>query len=136
MTSKGLKVITDCSSKEGQEKAKKLASKFIGDGESPNKFFVTTGPYVRLETNGEFGEDYRIIEGFTTWDSETFGPFSNYDDALEFYTGIELDADFGVGQVFIEDRQVGTIREKFLKEKIAVTYVEDEVNDERLMKDF
>jgi len=136
MTSENSQVVAKCTTPDGQMSAKKKARTMVGDGKSPNKFFVTMGPYVGVEAPDGYGIEPKLIDGFTDDGVETFGPFSNYDDALEFYNGVELDVDFGVGQVFIEDRKVGTIREKFLKEKIAITYVEDEINDEAFMKDY
>ena len=136
MTSENSQVVDTCMKKAGQEEAKKLASETVGDGESPNHFFVTIGPYIKVENLDGWGFEDKLLDCFGREEIETFGPFSNYDDALEFYDGVELDADTGVGQVFIEDRKVGTIREKFLKEKVTITYVEDEYNDERLMKDY
>lgn len=104
-----------------QQEIKALASKIVGDGKSPNKWFVTAGPYCQK------GDDYVLLQGFDpVKDVTTYGPFLSPEDALECYEGLDLDANVGIGQVFVEDRKTGTVKEKFLRAKVRVVYEEDE----------
>jgi hypothetical protein len=107
-----------------QSEIKALASKIVGDGKSPNKWFVTAGPYCVK------GEEAVILQGFDAEkDVTTYGPFLSREEALECYDGLDLDANVGIGQVFIEDRKTGTVKEKFLRAKVRVVYEEDEYSD-------
>lgn len=111
-----------------QELLKELAKNVIGDGQSPNLWFVTRGPYVMVQ--GEDGEqDEEKIDGF---DSYTYGPFTSYPQAVNFFEDLELSYKRGVGQVFIEDRQCGVVREKFLTKRVKVVYEETEYDDSKL----
>lgn len=108
-----------------QAEIKKLASEIVGDGGSPNQFFVTVSPYFKLQEGWDL-ED-QVLKGFNEEiDMEMFGPFDTLEDAMICYDEQELDADEGVGQVFIEDRETGTIKEKFLVGRKAMVYHEDE----------
>lgn len=114
-----------------QAEVKKLASEIIGDGQTPNQWFVTTGPYVMVKN--EFGDhDYELIEGYSDKDTYTHGPFDNYEDAVDCLDDQDLDVEYGVGQVCIEDRQCGTVYEKWLTKKVKVVYDEDSRDDSRL----
>lgn len=110
-----------------QAEIKKLASEIIGDGQSPNQWFVTTGPYIQ-KGDGE----YDMIKGYTDSDSYTYGPFNDFEEAVDCYDEQELDVNYGVGQVMIEDRENGTVVEKWLTKKVVVQYVEDQRDDSRL----
>ena len=103
-----------------QTEIKKLASEMVGDGKHPNMFFVTKAPYIIINS------DLEIMEGYVDSDSETYGPFNSYNEALECFNETELDITLGTGQIFIEDRLVGTIKEKFLVEEVTITHYEDE----------
>ena len=50
-----------------QAEIKKLASEIIGDGQTPNMWFVTSGPYVMVK-NDEGDYDYELIEGYSDKD--------------------------------------------------------------------
>jgi hypothetical protein len=110
-----------------QVEIKALASEIIGDGQLPNKFFVTEGPYVMVRVD-EYESDFAKIEGFEDTQSTTYGPFDSYEDALEQYNECELDEGCGIGQVFIEDRLSGQMREKYLEkeEKVITRYTRNE----------
>lgn len=115
-----------------QAEIKKLASEIIGDGQSPNMWFVTTGPYVRLTTGDWDGPDQETISGYSASDVRTYGPFNSFEDAVDCFDEQELDVEHGIGQVCIEDRQCGTVTEKWLTKKVKVVYEEDFHDDSRV----
>jgi hypothetical protein len=116
-----------------QAEVKKLASEIIGDGQSPNQWFVTTSPYVKVYNEEVYGYDDKRLEGYDRVDDiYTHGPFDTYAEAVECFDDQELDVDYGVGQVCIEDRECGTVTEKWLKEKVTVVYEEDMHDDSHL----
>lgn len=99
-----------------------MARVMVGDGKSPNKYFVTTSPwYIPMG-----GEDMKVIPGFDENDSETV-VFDDKDEAMEYYNDMELSYRYGCGQVMVEDRMVGVLCERFLKE--VTKYVEQEVRE-------
>ena len=110
-----------------QSEVKKLASEIIGDGQTPNKWFVTTSPYIKTPD----GDD-ELLEDAVESDAYTYGPFETYEEAVDCYDEQTLDASYGVGQVVIEDRECGQVREKFLTKRVQVVYEEDEHDDSRL----
>jgi hypothetical protein len=110
--------------------AKDLASEIIGDGKSPNVWFVTQSPYYMKYKDG-YGESF-LLDGFDAADySVMFGPFYSYKDACAQYDEIELEAYDGVGTVTIEDRKIGVVKEKFLEERITVDYSYNEIDDSK-----
>ena len=110
--------------------AKDLASEIIGDGKSPNVWFVTQSPYYMKYKDG-YGESF-LLDGFDASDySVMFGPFFTYKDACAQYDEIELEAYDGVGTVTIEDRVIGVVKEKFLEERITVDYSYNEIDDSK-----
>ena len=114
-----------------QEQIKQMAREMVGDGGAPNKWFVTYGPYVMVYKDGE--RDYELIEGYNeNEDVFTYGPFDTYEDAVECYDEQELYARIGIGQVMIEDRQCGVVREKWLTKRMVVEYEEEELDDSKL----
>ena len=71
------------------DKAKAMAREMVGDGQSPNLWFVTSGPYIAV-SNGYDGYDFESIEGYNAEvDTYTEGPFTSYEDALKCYDEIE-----------------------------------------------
>jgi hypothetical protein len=112
------------------EQAKEMAKEIVGDGQTPNLWFVTYGPYIAVPD--EEGYDFELIEGRdANTDTFTQGPFTSYKEALEAYDEIELSFDYGVGQAFIEDRECGTITEKWLHKRIRTEYVQDEYDNSK-----
>lgn len=111
--------------------AKDLASEIIGDGKSPNVWFVTQSAYYMKYKDG-YGESF-ILDGYDAPEeySEMYGPFFTYSDACAKYDEIELDHYDGVGTVTIEDRVIGVVKEKFLEERITVDYSYNEVDDSK-----
>jgi hypothetical protein len=110
--------------------AKDLATEIIGDGKSPNVWFVTQSPYYMKYKDG-YGESF-LLDGFDASEySVMFGPFFSYKDACAKYDEIELEAYDGVGTVMIEDRKIGTVKEKFLEERITVDYSYNEIDDSK-----
>lgn len=107
--------------------AKILASEIIGDGKSPNKFFVTACPwYLEIDEYGD--HESALLDGFQEDDSET-KVFDTLEEAEEYYDQLELDIYDGVGQVLIEDRKTGVIKEKTLEKIIKVDYTMVEFDD-------
>jgi len=109
---------------------KKLASEIIGDGKSPNMWFVSKSPYFMKYKDG-YGESF-LLDGYSEdAENKLYGPFYTYHDACEMYNNIELDIYDGVGTVTIEDRKLGVVKEKFLEERIVVDYSFNEVDDSK-----
>ena len=110
--------------------AKDLAMNIIGDGKSPNVWFVTQSPYYMKYKDG-YGESF-LLDGFDVAEySVMFGPFFSYKDACAQYDEIELEAYDGVGTVTIEDRVIGVVKEKFLEERITVDYSYNEIDESK-----
>jgi hypothetical protein len=110
--------------------AKDLATEIIGDGKSPNVWFVTQSPYFMKYKDG-YGESF-LLDGFDASEySVMFGPFFSYKDACAQYNEIDLEPYDGVGTVTIEDRTIGVVKEKFLEERITVDYAYNEVDDSK-----
>jgi hypothetical protein len=110
--------------------AKDLAMNIIGDGKSPNVWFVTQSPYFMKYKDG-YGESF-LLDGFDASEySIMFGPFFSYKDACAQYDEIELEAYDGVGTVTIEDRVIGVVKEKFLEERITVDYSYNEIDESK-----
>ena len=85
-----------------QAEKKLLATQIVGDGQSPNRFFVTTSPYVIVVD--EFGDyDSEMLKGFSEDDVWT-EVFDTYEEANEHYNRIELDHYHGICQIMLEDR--------------------------------
>jgi hypothetical protein len=111
------------------KEAKELAEQSVGDGQTPNIFFVTTYPYIVI--TDESGDPYteQLIDGYTDEDVVT-KVFETYEDA-EYYLDnvVDLDIDNGVGSAIIEDRLTGTINEIYLEKVVEVTYHMRQNND-------
>lgn len=103
---------------------KALASQVIGDGGAPNMFFVTTYPDVYVVD--EFGDGNSETVDWLKEEHHkyvhTYGPFHSYSEAQNAYDELELDIYTGVCTVVMEDRQTGTIKEKFLRKVVKVDY--------------
>ena len=105
-----------------QSEIKALASEIIGDGQLPNKFFVTTGPWVTIVD--EFGDqESELLDGFYENDTWT-QMFDTYEEASKYFESIELDIYDGTAQILLEDRLTGTIKEVSLEKVIKVDYVQ------------
>ena len=96
--------------KLSQDEIKELAKQMVGDGESPNKWFVTVSPYIVYYKSNDTEPYTKLLDDFYKDDTYTYGPFDDYEDALECYEDHELDETHGVGQVFIEDRLSGRVK--------------------------
>jgi len=103
-----------------QTEKKALASEMVGDGQTPNRFFVTTSPHFYVVS--ESGDrDFELLEGFSNEDSET-EVFETYEEAKEYYDNADLDVYSGDSYVMIEDRLTGVISEKYLEKVARVEY--------------
>lgn len=111
-----------------QQEIKELAKNIVGDGGTPNKWFVTTGPYYRPGISDP-DWNFELIKGFSDDDVMTYGPFDTYEDAADCYEAETLYMDAGIGHAFIEDRQCGVVREKWLTKRVVVEYEEEEQDD-------
>lgn len=111
--------------------AKTLASQVVGDGGSPNMFFVTTYPDIYVidkDGDGEYKTVDWLVEERKADYTHTYGPFHSYSEAQRAYDVLELDVHTGVCTVVMEDRHSGTIKEKFLRKVVKVDYHIDEHN--------
>jgi len=105
-----------------QVEKKALASEIIGDGQLPNKFFVTTGPWVMIVD--EYGDrEHELLDGYTKNDTTT-EVFDTYEEANKYFESIELDIYDGTTQVLLEDRLTGTIKDMYLEKIIKVDYMQ------------
>lgn len=103
--------------------AKEMAQKMVGDGKSPNKYFVTHSPFY-MPKDSEMGR-LELIPGFEGYEEGSTVMFDDKQKALEYYRDIELKFSNGVGHIMIEDRIVGVLCERFLRE--TSRFVEDEI---------
>ena len=111
-----------------QQEVKKLASEIIGDGQLPNKFFVTESSNILV--TDEFGDkNYEVIPGYEEEASYTFGPFDTLEEALAAYDEADLDIYEGIGCITIEDRLTGQIKEKALEKIVRIDYSYVEYDD-------
>jgi hypothetical protein len=113
-----------------QAEIKALASEIIGDGQLPNKFFVTTGPWVTIVD--EFGDqEFELLDGF--YESDTWTQvFDTYEEANKHFESIELDIHDGTSQIMLEDRLTGVIKEVSLEKVMKVDYVQTGHSDAKL----
>jgi hypothetical protein len=113
-----------------QAEIKALATEIIGDGQMPNKFFVTTSPWVTIVD--EYGDqDSELLDGYTADDTWT-QVFDTYEEANDHFQRIELDIYDGTAQVCIEDRLTGQIKEISLQKVIKVDYIQTGNSDAKL----
>jgi hypothetical protein len=111
------------------KEAKELAAQIVGDGQKPNKFFVTTYPYIVITDEcGDMHTD-QLIDGYTDEDVVT-KVFETYEDAEDYLDNVvDFDIDNGVGSAIIEDRLTGAINEIYLEKVVEVTYHMRQIND-------
>jgi hypothetical protein len=113
-----------------QIEKKALASEIVGDGKAPNKFFVTTGPFVTIvDEHGD--QDSELLDGYTANDTVT-EVFDTYDEANTYFNSIDLDIYDGTAQAILEDRLTGVIKEMSLKKIVKVDYIETYHSDAKL----
>jgi len=112
---------------------KELARELVGDSKTPNVWFVTYSAYIMVREDF-YTSDFELLNGYSKKDSETFGPFYSYQEACDKYDDIDLDPDCGIGQAFIEDRLIGTVKEKYLEKVIKVDYSFNEHDESKFYK--
>jgi hypothetical protein len=113
-----------------QAEIKALATQIVGDGQEPNKFFVTTGPWVTIVD--EFGDqESELLDGFYEIDTWT-QVFDTYEEANKHFESIELDIYDGATQILLEDRKTGVIKEKRLEKVVKIDYVQTSHSDAKL----
>jgi tyrosine-protein phosphatase YwqE len=91
-------------------------------------FFVTSSPYY-YEVDEYGDQESQLLDGFDNDSSLETQAFDTYEEAEAYYNDIELDIYDGIGQVTIEDRLAGTIKEKALKKIVRIEYILIEVDD-------
>lgn len=108
----------------------------VGDGKSPNKYFVTIGfgwyiPYKEYDKDSdEPFEMPDMIQAPNSIESVTMGPF-NKQEAEDLFEMIELPKypvkvnGTTIGQVTMEDRNTGVVKEKGLWELRKGHFIED-----------
>lgn len=111
------------------QEVKKLATEIVGDGKTPNKFFVTSSPYY-VEFDEWGTGDHVLLDGYSDDYSES-KVFDTFEEAEAYYEDVELDIYSGVASVCIEDRLTGTIKEKSLEKVIKVDYGMFEQDDSK-----
>lgn len=110
-----------------QAEKKALAQEIVGDGQLPNKFFVTTSPHVIIVD--EYGDrEAEILDGYTEEDTVT-EVFDSYQEANEYFQRIELDIYDGTTQIMLEDRLIGVIKETCLEKIIKIDYMQAGYDD-------
>lgn len=102
------------------QEAQKLAREIVGDGQEPNMFFVTSGPYY-MEIDEFGGPDYTLLDGYSHNDTDT-KVFETLEEANHYYDSVDLDVYEGICQVVIEDRMTGVIKEKTLEKMVRIEY--------------
>lgn len=112
------------------QEVQKLAREIIGDGQEPNMFFVTSGPYY-MEVDESGDGDYILLDGYSHNDTDT-KVFDTLEEAEYYYDQVDLDIYEGIGQVMIEDRKTGVIKEKTLEKVVRVEYSFREHDDTKL----
>ena len=103
-----------------QESIRKLASKIVGDGKKPNKFFVGLSSDYSYCENGEINY---IGDIFPNWEKEYSkyelkGPFSTFEQALEEAESYSIGTKhngFNINRIWIEDRLCGEV---YLRENV------------------
>lgn len=109
------------STQPSQAAIRDMMISYIGDGQSPNMFFVTVSPYVRYK-DGDWGYNYKLADGATDEDFTYYGPFMDYATARKEFDEVDL---YGTeASVTLEDRLTGTIAERYLEEVVTIEYSE------------
>ena len=112
-----------------QAQISELAKEIVGDGKSPNKFFVTVSPYFTVENEDDFESE--LLDGYTDKDTEIY-LFDTFEQANRYYDSVDLDPHSGVATVMIEDRMTGTIKQKELTKIVRVDYSYREYDDSKM----
>jgi hypothetical protein len=108
-----------------QSEIKEMAKNMVGDGQSPNKYFVTYSPMIEIATDytasGDTEVDYECADGFDESDT-VIKVFDTSEEARAYYESIDLDVYDGICSVMIEDRMHGMLEEKVLQKIISIDY--------------
>ncbi len=105
-----------------QQEIKAMASEMVGDGQSPNKYFVTVSSYCFLNPRDE---EMSLMSTSLNGETSITTVYDSYEDALDEYDSIELDFKYGAGSVMIEDRETGILLEKYLRAVVKYETFED-----------
>lgn len=105
-----------------QSEIKEMAKNMVGDGQSPNKYFVTYSPTIEVVNDYRSENiEYEYAKGFDESD-QVIEVFDTYEDAIAYYENIDLDQRDGVCCATIEDRMAGTVRQKILQKVVSIEY--------------
>jgi hypothetical protein len=118
---------------EHSEESEKLAREIVGDGKTPNKFFVSVSNQILAVVDPGEGNEYISKEGPDVECKRAMSPvvFDSFEKAKELADEVELDASGDVTSVMIEDRLTGVVYERTLEKHVKVVYdeyVEDNSN--------
>lgn len=113
--------------------AAQLATQIVGDGKKPNKYFITIayGYWRPKQTDPE--ECPEMEQAKNSLDSVTMGPFTSKGAAEAVYNAISLDTDIlevtgqMIGEVVMEDRLTGVVKNKFLAQRRSYGFFVDEI---------
>jgi len=100
----------------------------VGDGQLPNKFFVSVSNAVAYK-NADGEMDFKPING-TKYRSAMIEVFLSEKAAKDAAEAINLDPDHEICSVTVEDRMTGQVYDRHIVEKVEVTYETEEVNDD------
>lgn len=112
-----------------------LARKMVGDGQDPNKFFVTLS-YGHIYDKSI--EDSYEVEGYLQKNPETVLMVDTYEEALEEADSYELDLEEQedmLTQIMIEDRKVGTVYERSVQKNEEGELEEHVIDDSKMLKE-
>jgi hypothetical protein len=110
-----------------------LATKIVGDGKKPNKYFVSIGYGYYRPKQVTPGEDEECKQAPNALDSVIMGPFTSRAAAEAVYQSIKIDTDVPevTGQtlsyVCMEDRLTGTVKDKTLAQRRSYGFFVDEI---------
>jgi hypothetical protein len=113
-----------------------LARTMVGDGKKPNRYFVTIGfGYYRPKPTPEDIAECvapEIQETKNSLPCVTMGPFTSRGAAEAVYQGISINTDISdvtgqtIGQVVLEDRLTGVVKDKTLAQRRSYGFYVDE----------
>lgn len=107
-----------------------LATQIVGDGKTPNKYFVSISPYYLDLPNG----GYVLMEGYDEQKNFLVEMFDTQEEAQDFYDKQDLSDENGVGIVTMEDRLLGTIKEKTLQYYTKPVWTISEIDYQKFFK--
>jgi hypothetical protein len=109
-----------------------MATKQVGDGKTPNKYWVSVASDYKIIRDGEVSNVGGAPGGTTN--SHTVRVFDTYKDATDYAKSIDFDSMVDgvvVRSIIIEDRLSGVIAERILEEReITRREISEDVSEE------